>query len=232
MFYKLLKRDREFNNPRWPFLIKVRDVEGKVMIDATFKHRSQGQQGRLRRGHPGQDARAPFRPRREGRPRLLRRGRDPALRQRRRRHADQQRTPGDPDPAREPVQRRRRRSRNITNRGARCRAARRTQTDHRHGAETAGDQGRASSSPRGGSTRINWWEVKDAFGDHAYRCRRCNELETEWQLRISMALRQPAVRDPGGAGRNPVRQARLPERVHHLLRADHHACTIRSCSSG
>ena len=38
MFYKLLKRDREFNNPRWPFLIKVRDVEGKDMIDATFKH--------------------------------------------------------------------------------------------------------------------------------------------------------------------------------------------------
>jgi lipopolysaccharide export system permease protein len=39
MFYKFLKRDREFNNPRWPFLIKVRDVEGKVMLDPTFKQR-------------------------------------------------------------------------------------------------------------------------------------------------------------------------------------------------
>ncbi len=29
MFYKFLKRDREFNNPRWPFLIKVRDVAGQ-----------------------------------------------------------------------------------------------------------------------------------------------------------------------------------------------------------
>jgi lipopolysaccharide export system permease protein len=39
-FYKYLKRDREFDNARWPFLIKVRDVEGKVMIDATFKKRA------------------------------------------------------------------------------------------------------------------------------------------------------------------------------------------------
>jgi lipopolysaccharide export system permease protein len=39
-FYKFLKRDREWNNPRWPFLIKVREVEGKVMKDATFKKRA------------------------------------------------------------------------------------------------------------------------------------------------------------------------------------------------
>ncbi|MFO0890182.1 MAG: LptF/LptG family permease [Isosphaeraceae bacterium] len=45
-FYKFLKRDREFNNARWPFLIKVRDVEGKVMIDATFKKRSKGKDNR------------------------------------------------------------------------------------------------------------------------------------------------------------------------------------------
>ncbi len=30
MFYKFLRKDREFNNPRWPFLIKVKDVEGKT----------------------------------------------------------------------------------------------------------------------------------------------------------------------------------------------------------
>jgi lipopolysaccharide export system permease protein len=40
MFYKFLKKDREFNNGRWPFLIKVKDVQGKVMHGATFKHRT------------------------------------------------------------------------------------------------------------------------------------------------------------------------------------------------
>ena len=44
MFYKFLKRDREFNNPRWPFLIKVRDVRGMTLIEPTFKHRSAGSQ--------------------------------------------------------------------------------------------------------------------------------------------------------------------------------------------
>jgi lipopolysaccharide export system permease protein len=44
MFYKFLRKDREFNNPRWPFLIKVKDVQGKLMIDATFKHRAGGVQ--------------------------------------------------------------------------------------------------------------------------------------------------------------------------------------------
>jgi lipopolysaccharide export system permease protein len=42
MFYKFLRKDREFNNPKWPFLITVKDVRGKVMIDATFKHRVGG----------------------------------------------------------------------------------------------------------------------------------------------------------------------------------------------
>ena len=40
--YKLLKRDHEFNDPRWPFMIKVRDVQEKNLIDATFKHRTKG----------------------------------------------------------------------------------------------------------------------------------------------------------------------------------------------
>jgi lipopolysaccharide export system permease protein len=42
MFYKMLARDREFNHPKWPFLIKVRDVEGSKMIDAIFKHKVKG----------------------------------------------------------------------------------------------------------------------------------------------------------------------------------------------
>jgi len=45
-FYKFLKRDREFNNPRWPFLIKVSSVEGRVMKDAIFKKRARGKDDR------------------------------------------------------------------------------------------------------------------------------------------------------------------------------------------
>jgi lipopolysaccharide export system permease protein len=39
-FYKLLKRDREFNHPKWPFLIKVKDVEDNIMKEATFMHKA------------------------------------------------------------------------------------------------------------------------------------------------------------------------------------------------
>ncbi len=37
---QFLKTNHEFNNPRWPFVIKVRDVVGKTLIDATFMHRA------------------------------------------------------------------------------------------------------------------------------------------------------------------------------------------------
>ncbi|MDX2036034.1 MAG: LptF/LptG family permease [Isosphaeraceae bacterium] len=40
-FYKFLKRDRELNDGRLPFLVKVKDVEGRDLIGATFKHRSE-----------------------------------------------------------------------------------------------------------------------------------------------------------------------------------------------
>jgi lipopolysaccharide export system permease protein len=43
-FYKVLKRDREFNGG-WPFLIKVSDVEDRVMIDAIFKKRARNPDG-------------------------------------------------------------------------------------------------------------------------------------------------------------------------------------------
>ncbi|AGA26559.1 LptF/LptG family permease [Singulisphaera acidiphila] len=39
-FYKVLKKDRQLDRPDWPFLIMVRDVEGRTMLDATFKHRT------------------------------------------------------------------------------------------------------------------------------------------------------------------------------------------------
>jgi lipopolysaccharide export system permease protein len=39
IFYRYLKRDREFNRADWPFSIKVRDVKDHVLIEPTFKHR-------------------------------------------------------------------------------------------------------------------------------------------------------------------------------------------------
>ncbi len=40
MFYKVLKKHRYLDRPNWPFLITVRDVEGKTLIGPTFKHRT------------------------------------------------------------------------------------------------------------------------------------------------------------------------------------------------
>ncbi len=40
--YKALQKDHEFNDPHCPFLIKVRDVRNRTLIDATFKHRVNG----------------------------------------------------------------------------------------------------------------------------------------------------------------------------------------------
>ncbi len=39
-FYRFLKREGELNNPRMPFFIQVRDVEGKELIDPLFRHRA------------------------------------------------------------------------------------------------------------------------------------------------------------------------------------------------
>jgi RNA polymerase sigma factor (sigma-70 family) len=40
--YRALKQDREFDDPDWAFVIKVRDVQEKFLIDTTFKHRAKG----------------------------------------------------------------------------------------------------------------------------------------------------------------------------------------------
>ena len=40
LFYKKLKMDRVFDVPEWPFLIKVKDVEDRVLLGATFKQRA------------------------------------------------------------------------------------------------------------------------------------------------------------------------------------------------
>lgn len=42
-FYKYLKKEREFDKPDWPFLIKVRDVlPDNTMVEPIFKHRAPG----------------------------------------------------------------------------------------------------------------------------------------------------------------------------------------------
>ena len=41
LFYKKLKMERVFDVPEWPFLIKVKDVEGRVLKSATFKQRAE-----------------------------------------------------------------------------------------------------------------------------------------------------------------------------------------------
>lgn len=46
-FYLLLKRDREVNHPQWPFFISVRDVQDRLLIGPTFKHRAKGATGSL-----------------------------------------------------------------------------------------------------------------------------------------------------------------------------------------
>ena len=40
--YKILRRDHEFSDPLWSFVIKLRDLQDKTLIDATFKHKPKG----------------------------------------------------------------------------------------------------------------------------------------------------------------------------------------------
>ncbi len=54
LFYKKLKMDRVFDVPDWPFLIKVKDVEGRILKGATFKQRADKQpQAQMALGLPG-----------------------------------------------------------------------------------------------------------------------------------------------------------------------------------
>jgi RNA polymerase sigma factor (sigma-70 family) len=40
--YRILKRDHAFRDPRWSFIITVRDVVEDALIDPTFRHRTKG----------------------------------------------------------------------------------------------------------------------------------------------------------------------------------------------
>ncbi len=41
-FFTQLRREHEFNDPAWPYWIKVRDVQDRTLIGATLKHRGKG----------------------------------------------------------------------------------------------------------------------------------------------------------------------------------------------
>jgi lipopolysaccharide export system permease protein len=40
--YKVLKKERAIDNPEWPFFIQVEDIQGRIMVRPTFKHRVPG----------------------------------------------------------------------------------------------------------------------------------------------------------------------------------------------
>jgi RNA polymerase sigma factor (sigma-70 family) len=43
--YKILRRDRKFDDPRWPFAVKVGDVQDKSLIDVRIIHRTKEKPG-------------------------------------------------------------------------------------------------------------------------------------------------------------------------------------------
>ena len=178
MFYKLLKKDREFNNPA----LAVPD---------------QGA-GRPGQGHDRRHLQAPTsrarttstsssRPRRavlhfDLEAKIVRVYLDDAeiqhYAQRRGRRPDQQPDARDPDPARKPVQRREE-DPGVDQPGAHEGApiARGRLLDTR--AAEAGDRRPGSSSRTGRTERVNWWDVRDAFVDHGYCRRAMQRVETE-----------------------------------------------------
>src|SRR5262249_52537298 len=183
-FYKFLKKEHEFNNQRWPFLIKVRDVDGKTMKDATFKHRIPGKrdeydmviQAKKAVLHIDLDAK------------LVRVYFDDAEVQHYRNDADialiHDRILEIPIPADSQF--------NVETK-IQEKSNRELMAEMR-GQQTIIDTQRLKQAIAAGFhfgsgrfERINWWDVRDAFVDHGYAMRQYNELETEWWLRLSMA---------------------------------------------
>lgn len=183
MFYKLLKRDREFNGPGWPFLIKVSDVEDRIMINPTFMHRAKGRgdsfdliiqakRAVLHFDLEAKQVRVKFD---QAEVQHLGRDADVAL-------LDNQllKIPiPDKTPNIEP------KIQEFTNAELmrELRANRlKLRTERRREAIKAGFE-----FAMGRFDRVNWWDVKDAFINHGFYRRKCDELETEWWLRLSMA---------------------------------------------
>ncbi len=182
-FYKLLKRDREFNSRAWPFMIKVRDVKGQKMIDPTFKHKVKGGddydlviRAKEAELHFDLDAK------------VVRIYFDEAEVQLSRHDADvvliDNRILVIPIPPDSQL-RVEKKIQEFTNQDLmnELRTTRRLLvTERRQQAIKAG-----FAFATGRTDQINWWDVKDAFVNHGYNRRLCREYETEWWLRISMA---------------------------------------------
>jgi lipopolysaccharide export system permease protein len=184
MFYKLLARDREFNHPKWPFLIKVRDVQGSKMIDPTFKHKVKGTnefdaiiQARTAELHFHLSEN------------LVRVYLEDAELQRLVQDVDVFLINNNELPFSIPPD---------------SKFNMETKTQERTNSEIAVELAKnrhliATARKReaikdgfafatGRIDRINWPDVHQVFRDHCDWVRGCNELNTEWHLRISMAL--------------------------------------------
>jgi lipopolysaccharide export system permease protein len=183
MFYKLLAKDREFNHPKWPFLIKVRDVHGSKMIDATFKHKVKGSgeydaviQARRAELHFDLKAKVVRVFLEHSEVQHFARDADVVLI-----NNDTLEIPIPPDSQfnmEKKIQ-------EFSNHDITVELAK-----NRHLIETVRKRetikdGFAFASGRVAS--INWGDVNSAYRDHAEWIRKCNEFETESQLRVSMA---------------------------------------------
>jgi lipopolysaccharide export system permease protein len=184
MFYKLLAKERQFNHPNWPFQIKVREVQGVNLLDATFKHKIKGTnefdavvQAKRATLHFDVDAK------------VVRVFLDHSEIQRFALDADVLMINNDtlemPIPPDSKIKTDKK-IQEFSNPELMVELEK-----NRHLIDTvrkreAIKSGFAFASGRFGA--INWGDVNSAFRDHVDWKRRCDELDTEWQLRYSMAV--------------------------------------------
>ena len=190
MFYKFLKKEGQFNNPGWPFLIMVRDVDvEKTLIDATFKHRKAA-------GEPETSSTWSSRPRRrvikfdtdEGRgPRLPRRRRDQQRPQERRTSSLINDTILEmPTPTTPGYMLKEKKLQERTNGDMVAEQVEVPQADRRERKRQAIDAALCIGSGR--MQWVRWPDVQTSFVDYGYWTRRVNEYETEKQLRSAQAF--------------------------------------------
>ncbi len=187
MFYKLLSRDREFNHPKWPFLIKVRDVQGTKMIDPTFKHKVANVKGTNEYDAiiQAKSAELHF----FLQEKLVRVYLEDAELQRLVADVDVFLINNNELPIAIPPDSKfnmEKKIQEFTNDELAAELAK-----HRHLIETARKREAikdAFAFGAGRIERVHWGEVFQAFRDHADWIRRCSELDTEWHLRVSMAF--------------------------------------------
>jgi lipopolysaccharide export system permease protein len=184
MFYKLLARDREFNHPKWPFLIKVRDVEGMKMKDATFKHKIKGT-NEFDAVIQAREAELHF----DLKTKVVRIFLEKSEVQKFDHDADvmlinndilEIPIPPDSQIGTEKKLQERSNAELVDELGKNRQLIATVRKRESIKAGFAFASGRLES--------INWTEVNSAFRDHADWIRSCNEIETEWHLRISMGI--------------------------------------------